>query len=313
MTDATTDTGTGLVLGGDLGGTSTRIAVADLTGRVVSRGRGPGGNPVAHPKTARDAFAVALGAALADVDAAAVRAGVVGMAGGGAVRDPDIRARYEQVWRSSGLSGALDVRSDLEVAFAAGTERPDGSVLIAGTGAVAGRMSGHRLVAAVGGHGWLLGDEGSGFWIGREAVRATLRVLEGVRRPGALTEAVLEELGVARADPAARTALVSAAYARLPVELSALAPLVTRAQLAGDADAAGILDAAAGHLLSTWDALPEGASGGPVVLAGSLLQPGSRLGEGVRAGLADRGASWCWADEPVVGAVRLALLAVEGS
>lgn len=313
MADPTTGTGAGLVLGGDVGGTSTRIAIADLSGRVVSRGLGPGGNPVAHPETARDSLAAALAAALDGVDAGSVRASVVGMAGSGAVRDPGVRAGYQEVWRAAGLSGFPNVRPDLEVAFAAGTDQPDGSVMIAGTGAVAGRVSGRRLVAAMGGHGWLLGDEGAGFWIGREAVRVALQVLEDARQPGALSALVLEALDVPPSAAAARNALVRAAYARPPVTLSALAPLVTRAQQAGDPVATSILDDAAQHLLAMWERLDTGGNGGPVVLSGSVIQPGTYLGEAVRAGLGTRAVPPCWVADPVLGAVRLALREVERS
>ena len=49
-----------------------------------------------------------------------------------------------------------------------------GIVVIAGTGSVALGWDGERFAYA-GGHGYLLGDEGSAYWIGREAVRAALR------------------------------------------------------------------------------------------------------------------------------------------
>lgn len=310
MALTTPDTGEGLVLGADIGGTSTRIAVADLTGRIVARGLGPGGNPVAHPDTARTVLAEALAQALADVEPGAVRAGVIGMAGSGAVLDLQVRAGYDAVWRTAGLPGTPEVCSDLEVAFAAGTAAPDGSVLIAGTGAVAGRLRRQRLVATAGGHGWLLGDEGSGFWIGREAVRATLAVLDGGGSATTLTGAVLRELG-AGDGPGARNALVSAAYARPPVALSALAPLVTDAHRAGDPAATGILDAAVTHLLAMWDRLPEARPGEPVVLAGSLTEPGSYLGSALTEGLAGRSTQPSPAADPVIGAVRMALRSLD--
>ena len=59
MTASSIDAG-GLVLGGDLGGTSTRILVTDLDGHAVGQGRAGGGNPTAHPATARDELVVAL-------------------------------------------------------------------------------------------------------------------------------------------------------------------------------------------------------------------------------------------------------------
>ena len=54
-----------------------------------------------------------------------------------------------------------------------------GIVVIAGTGSVALGWDGERFAFA-GGHGFLLGDEGSAYWIGREAVRAALRFHEQI-------------------------------------------------------------------------------------------------------------------------------------
>lgn len=307
MARAETDTGDGLVLGGDIGGTSTRLVVADLAGRVVARASGPGGNPVAHPDTARQVLAETLAGVLAGLDPAAVRVGVVGMAGSGAVRDPAVHEAYAEVWRLAGLVQPPEICPDLEVAFAAGTTEPDGVVLIAGTGAVAGRVRGHRLVSAAGGHGWLLGDEGSGFWIGREAVRATLRWLEGAAPPGELSRSVLERLGVAGSSPEARSDVVAAAHAGPPVALSALAPLVTRAHGAGDPAATAILAEAGEHLQRTVGGVGAVAAGEPVVLAGSLTSEGTVLGDRLRSWLAGLGARACLAEEPVIGAVRLAI------
>lgn len=305
-------TGDGLVLGGDVGGTSTRLVVADLSGRVLSRGTGPGGNPVAHPATARQVLADTLAQALSGVDPAAIRAGVVGMAGSGATRDPAAGAAYDEIWRQAGLTCRPEICSDLEVAYAAGTDAPDGTVLIAGTGAVAGRVRDRRLVLAVGGHGWLLGDEGSGYWVGREAVRVALRALEGTGPDGVLARSVLERFRVDRRDAEARASLIASVHEQPPVALSALAPLVTAAHGAGDPAATAVLDEAASHLLRTWDGLGSGEPGEPVVLAGSLVGAGSRLGDAVRAGLEQREVAPLPADDPVVGAVRLAILQAHG-
>jgi N-acetylglucosamine kinase-like BadF-type ATPase len=301
------DTGAGLVLGGDVGGTATRLAVADLSGAVVAHASGPGGNPVSHPGAARQVLADTLARALAGLDPAAVRVGVVGMAGGGVLRDPAVRAAYEEVWLGAGLRVVPEVCSDVEVAFAAGTEVPDGDVLIAGTGAVAGRIRGHRLLASTGGHGWLLGDEGSGFWLGREAVRMTLRALDSGAQPGELGRSVLAELGVPGAGSEARSALIAAVHAGPPVALSALAPLVTRAHEAGDREAAGILQQAVVHLQQTLLRLGDPTPGHPVVLAGSLTRAGTLVGDRLRAWLTEQGADPRAAEEPVQGAVQLAL------
>ena len=96
------------------------------------------------------------------------------------------------------------------------------------------------------GLGWLLGDQGSGFWLGRAAAAATARALYRGCPPSPLTDLVTGAVGETGAD-----ALVAAVYDRPPRELAALAPLVTHAALAGDPLAAGIVRDAAARLVAT--------------------------------------------------------------
>lgn len=87
--------------------------------------------------------------------------------------------------------------SDIEAAFASAPGTPaDGLALVAGTGAAATRISGRRCTVSVDGDGWLLGDEGSGFWIGRGAVRAALRMADGRGDPTTLARSVGLALGL---------------------------------------------------------------------------------------------------------------------
>ena len=299
-----------LVLGGDIGGTATRIIVADDEGNVHARGVAGGGNPVSHPETAADAFGEALVRALEGIDGHEIGAAVVGLAGGSALRDPAIGRRFDAAWSRAGLAGRPDYRSDLEVAFAAGTDEPDGSVLIAGTGAVAGTISDRRLARTVDGHGWLLGDDGSGYWVGRAAVRATLRELEGPGQDaGVLTESVVRRLvGQVEIDHGRglRVRIVHAVYDRPPVLLAELAPLVSQAHLAGDPGATAIVEDAAQSLAVTLGRL--GPHDGPVVLAGSLTRPDSPVGNSLRNRIG-RPAAIRTARDEVAGAAWLALAA----
>ena len=160
---------------------------------------------------------------------------------------------------------------DLEVAFASGTPESDGAVLVAGTGAAAGSLTGRRLTRTADGHGWLLGDDGSGFWLGREAVRATLRTLDAGTRPGHLVDSVLRELGAAAPEAARqRDRVIQVVNSRPGVALSALAPLVTAAYRAGDPQAQSIVERAAAALAATLGLIRDPAESTPIVLAGSL-------------------------------------------
>jgi N-acetylglucosamine kinase-like BadF-type ATPase len=182
------------VVGVDAGGTSTRAVAVDAAGAVLGTGRAGGANPNAHPpEEAAARIADAITSATAGLVPGHTRACVVGMAGTSKLSDPAIAAVFERTWQRLGLDGVVSVVSDAEAAFASATAAPDGTVLIAGTGSISGRIRKRRLVSTTGGYGWLLGDEGSAYWIGREAVRATLDALATGRPLTGLASAVLTE------------------------------------------------------------------------------------------------------------------------
>jgi glucosamine kinase len=301
-----------LVLGGDLGGTSTRILVVGTDGREHGLSTGDGGNPISRPGGAAAALGDALRRALAGVDPGQVQASVVGVAGWSALRTPVVAARFAEVWADAGLTCDPGYRSDLEVAFAAGTPEPDGTVLVAGTGATAGSVTGHRLTRTADGHGWLLGDDGSGFWLGREAVRAALRSLDAGEPQGRLAGSVLAALdaaGTADEIPAGPSRsgidrVIQAVYSRPPVQLAALAPLVSAAYHDGDPQARSIVERAAAALVATLGRVRAEGEATPIVLAGSLTRDtpvgaalrtllSARFSGSIRqAGTGVRGAAW---------------------
>lgn len=289
---------TALVLGGDVGGTSTRVMAADLAGHIVGTGRGAGGNPTSHRGAAASgALSAALSGALRGLDAGAVRTMVFGMAGGGALRDPAVAAVYDEIFRAAGLTVRPQLVGDALIAFCSATPAPDGTILLAGTGAAAAQVRNHEMLRVADGLGWLLGDAGSGYWLGREAVRQTIRALGTPAQDGPLAGAVLvETVGQqppADADPVAvRADIIRLVADRAPVELSRLAPLVTAAARRGDPVALDICRWAAELLAATIAEVhprDDAAGAAPLVLNGSVVRdPASPVGSVLRSLLADR-------------------------
>ena len=310
-----------LVVGGDLGGTSTRVLVAAADGTPVARAVAGGGNPVSHPKTAAASLHQALTAALVGLEPARVRTAVLGVAGGSALARPEVGEAFRLAEADAGLTCPVRYATDLEIAFAAGTAEPDGTVLIAGTGAVAGALENRRLVRTVDGHGWLLGDDGSGFWLGREAARATLRALDSGSPPGPLVSSVLRELGVAQDSPeptgrrdldARRISVIDTLNSRPPVRLAELAPLVTAAYTEHDPDARRIVAEAASLLLATVRRVRRPEETTPVVLAGSVARADFPVGARLRELMAGRlSGEVLSAADGVGGAAWLALTEVD--
>jgi N-acetylglucosamine kinase-like BadF-type ATPase len=240
----------------------------------------------------------------AEVPASRIRLVVLAMAGAGSTSvASEVRRRLADI----GLHGRLVFESDLLATYFSGTHRLDGYAVISGTGAGAIRVEGGRQVAVADALGWLLGDEGSGFWIGRRVVRAALADLDGRGPSTALTPLVLARLGVPAPSEAGDrkpiVTVVQALYAAPPVRLADYAGLAF--EVDGDRAADSILDEAAAALARTLTAVRTPTVSGPVVLGGGIL--------GLRPQVAERLAAACGAEEVravIDGAVGVSVLAV---
>ncbi|MCT7357321.1 ATPase, partial [Streptomyces sp. 15-116A] len=176
----------------------------------------------------------------------------------------------------------------------------------------AARVAGRRSVRVVDGHGWLLGDEGSGFWLGREALRAVVRAIDGRGPRGRLVERVLEQVAPGhRLDDSSPSELIRLrdtvadwTYSRPPAALGALCPLVVGT--AGEDPAArSLLDRAADELAEKVAVLrPE--AGERLVTTGGLLAPGGPLTDRLAARLAPTGLRITAVRDGGPGAVALA-------
>ncbi|MEU9043648.1 MULTISPECIES: BadF/BadG/BcrA/BcrD ATPase family protein [unclassified Kitasatospora] len=249
---------TTLQLGVDAGGSRTRAVLLDTVGTPLGRGESGGANPAGQdPARTVEHLAAAVSAALGRRDPARVAACLVGLAGYGALADPDGFARRTRA--ALGLHCPVRLVPDTVPALASGGVTDGrGAVLIAGTGTICVRLDGTRTLARHGGLGWLLGDEGGGFWLGREALRHAHADPDG-------------PLGTAvRAHCAADSpdGLLRWAYDGPPRGLADLAPLVSRLAATGDATALAIARTCAGHLATLVRATAVPAE--PLVLTGSV-------------------------------------------
>jgi N-acetylglucosamine kinase-like BadF-type ATPase len=246
---------------------------------------------------------------------------VIGMAGVSKLSDPAIAAVFETAWRRIGLGGAVRIVTDAEVAYASATSAPDGTVLVAGTGSIAGRIRKRRLAATIGGYGWLLGDEGSAFWLGREAVRSTLDALTRDFPLAGLPTAVLAEalgpsgpsgvdISTEAGRLAASRALITKANGEAPIRLARFAPLVSSAHRDGDPAAREIVTRAADLLLGLARAARDPGESTPVVLVGSVVTVNSPVGGLVRDGLI--GLDVLTSSDGVLGAAWLAAVEAFG-
>lgn len=304
--------GSAAVVGVDAGGTGTRAVLVATDGTVLGGGRASGANLRSSGGEAavRTAIEQALAGCLAGNRPEHVIGGVVGVAGAGAAGLEQVRRQVTAAWAAVGLAGAPQVGDDVAIAFAAGTSRPSGLVLISGTGAAAAAVRDYQVQRQVDGYGWIAGDEGSAVWLGLHAIRAALAARDGRGPDTMLVDAVDRWLPDDTALPWAQR-VIAAVHARLASTYGALAPHVAFAAERGDAVARGLVDGAAQRLWAALRAAADDESPDVVVLAGSVIGPGTPVGRAIRTEIQR---AWphvelCTASRGEVGAAVLALAA----
>src|SRR5262249_17217403 len=150
------------------------------------------------------------------------------------------------IMRRIGYKSRVLVVNDALIALVAGARDDPAIVLIAGTGSIAYGRNGSGEAARAGGWGHMIGDEGSGYWIGREALAAVMRGADGRGPETALTSEILGHFGVADVSRLPRIV-----YDReMPrMSVAALGPIVQAVASGGDAVAIRILERAAEELV----------------------------------------------------------------
>lgn len=289
------------ILGIDGGGTKTAVCAVDINGRELFRMSGGSLNvngesaaKVQHTLEAllREATVRAGG----NTELAAVGIGAAGISN--PHMEPVLRAGAEQ----AGFRGTLVITGD-HMSALAGALGPEGGILvIAGTGSICvGRTQAGREARA-GGRGHILDDEGSGYAIGRDILRAVVQAADGRRKCTCLTELAYGRLGISSLEE-----LIQYVYRPdLPKSgIAMLAELLEEGCRQGDGACLEIQESAAEGLvcLATATAAQLGLTGGRLALAGSVLQKNAgirsaferRLSKalpGFRTALPEKDAAW---------------------
>jgi N-acetylglucosamine kinase len=301
------------VLGIDAGGTKTVCLLADQTGAILSEGRGGGANLQASGELeVEKVLHEVMERALGDRDEIRPSAICLGIAGVDRQRDADA---IRGIMRRIGFKSRVLVVNDALIALTAGVGDESGLVVIAGTGSIAYGRKGHRA-ARSGGWGYLLGDEGGGFWIGRAALSAVVRQFDGRGPSTQLTDLVLRNMHLH-----SPTELIHAIYDRglQRHAVAGIAAVVREASAAGDAVATEILGRAATELGAAASAVVQtlGMRGSVfrTVLAGGIFRAIPTLADAVTLRLSEiapRTSVELLQIEPATGAVHLALAAARG-
>src|SRR5581483_1442244 len=292
-------------IGIDGGGSKTECVLGDET-RVLGRATtGSCKLQVVGEAAARGAIYEAMGKASAkwNVHPEQISGVCVGISG---ISRSDV-ASIVLRWIQEVVSGPVQVVGDNAIALEAAFSAGPGVLVISGTGSIAFGRDASGRTARAGGWGPAISDEGSGTWIGRNAVARVLRAADSGEQTS-LRDAILQVWKEQSLED-----LVTLANRVPPPDFATLFPIVMEQARAGDVTAAEILDSAGAELAElarhvidrlwpTHDPAPVRITGG--VLGGSeevrrsfrqtlkVLSPNARISDDIV--------------EPVLGALALA-------
>ena len=233
-----------IFLGIDGGGSKTSCLIGDETS-ILGAGTAGASNPVRVGEAqARDALAAAIrqACAIANITPSQIKKTCVGLAG--AAR-PEISGPV-RLCLGELVAGEIEVVGDMVIALEAAFGGDPGVIVIAGTGSIAYGRNSKGQTARAGGWGFAISDEGSGQWVGRAAVAATVRALDLGDAEGS-NESLLRNL-MKFWQVETREQLVVMANATPPPDFSALFPLVLAAADHGDRIALDVLNQAGAEL-----------------------------------------------------------------
>lgn len=300
------------LIGIDGGGTKTVGFAASLDGTVLGRVEYGPANYHTVGTAAVGTVVIAIAEALSRqcvLAMADLRLICLGLAGADSPLDC-------QILRQS-LAACLDspfvLYSDAQIALAAGLGKPEGIVLIAGTGSIAYGIDAAGRSVRAGGWGQLASDEGSGFAIGRAALRAAIRAAEQRAPQTVLLPMILDWYGLKNWD---ELIVFINNYNTGKAKIAELAKVTAEAAEAGDGVAAGILcsagDELAGLVLSVINRGFSAQSAIKVCTYGSIINKIVPVRRQTCATLAGRAELTAPEREPAEGALLLGIQYLQG-
>lgn len=163
----------------------------------------------------------------------------------------------------------IKLLSDYEIAHSGALDAKEGIIVVSGTGSVCFGKNGRGESARSGGWGHIIGDRGSGYGLGHDALVAVTDFLDGKGEKTALSDMISKEVGLFD-----QSTIISYVYQHDKSAVAALAPIVEKACSKGDDTAATIVDDNAGALVRDVAAVAKrlGLESSKVAFLGGLLE-----------------------------------------
>ncbi len=250
-------------LGVDGGGSKTLAIVVDAQGRECGRGRAGSANYAAVGlDRALHTIHDAIMQATCDIPCALPLAKAwLGLAGIDRPSDAILLSSYLHEFATF-----VRVTNDAELLLSA-LGKDAGLVLIVGTGSIALARAQDGTVTRVGGWGHILGDEGSGYDIGRRGLQAVVRAADGRGKGTLLLDLILHHWQLYTVED-----LIDAVYtADNKAKIAQVAAVVSEAAQRSDQVALEIVEQAADELALLVHTITPPMSQLPIALGGGLL------------------------------------------
>lgn len=250
-----------LYLGVDGGGTRCRARLETADGRVLGQG-------VSGPASMRFGIQAASASILGAAREALAQAGLtedalantyagIGLAGTGHIGARQALESWRHPFAKAWFEG------DGYLAWLGAFGGDEGGIVVCGTGSIGITYKGATI--RVGGYGFPVSDEGSGAHIGLNAIRYSLRTLDGRAKATAFAQEILERFS---SDPAV---VIRWSETASPTDYAAFAAIVIKHSQAGEPAASNLLRDAAVHIAGLAEAVL--ARGAPrVALVGGLVE-----------------------------------------
>lgn len=300
------------LIGIDGGGTSTKAVVTTLKGEVIARAVSGPSNIL---KVGEEGLKKAILEILMtleeqhQIDPDKIEHWVLGLAGAGRENEKE---RAGNAVKSLGISKEITIESDAYIGILGAFMGNPGIIFISGTGSICFGLDEKGSLFRSGGWGYLLGDEGSGYYLGSQGVLAALKDFDGRGRKTLIRTELEKELSLDSIDQI--IPLIYGSNSTTTENMARLAPVVFRCLSAGDEIAGEIVDSACREIAVMIEAvaIKMNQAGAPleVAYAGSVFKQKEVLVPRIIAELNDhhKGVNFQKPSlEPALGAIVLAL------
>lgn len=236
------------VIGVEGGGTKTNVALADENGKIITKSvSGPSNFLIVGFDKASENIIEGIEKCLSEtgISKTDLTSIMLGLTGAGRLFDQNnMKNAFTDYSQKCGFKfNHVVVNSDARISLEAAFPNKPGMIMIAGTGSIMFGKNSEGEIFRVGGWGRILGDEGSGLFIGKKGLIAVIRQIDGRGDKTIISDIISEKYNLNSLET-----IIKAVYTD-NFDIASLAPSVYDAANRGDRIAVGILDEAVSELL----------------------------------------------------------------